>query len=380
MPLTKFTGSVTNVQDLSDRPNASDGLSAAELKAKFDETGSDLKTYVNDTLTAEIDTNVGNNDSHRLGDGSDHADVATNTVHTTGDGSDHADVATNTAKVSFPEAPIDGVKYARKDGAWDSLAGAGTGDVTGPASSTDDDLAQFNGTTGKVIKGGLAVTTSLGSPGVDTNIPTEAAVRAAISAGGAGDFSGPASSTDDNFVMFSGTSGKLGKDSGYSVSGSDSTVITGTAGPDGTVGIFNGDGDLVGDYAMDQAVRTTDDVEFGSVDATTVEADRFLFGATNINAQTGTTYTLVLTDSGKFITTSNTSAVTLTVPPNSSIAFPIGTQIEICNINTGDLTIAEGSGVTVNAADSYTKLTTQYKACTLKKVGTDSWIAIGLEE
>ena len=38
----------------------------------------------------------------------------------------------------------------------------------------------------------------------------------------------------------------------------------------------------------------------------------------SVNAQTGTTYTLVLTDAGKVVTLANASAVTLTVPPNCS--------------------------------------------------------------
>lgn len=55
MGLTKTTVGVTNISDLSSTPNATEGLTAAQLQAKFDKTGSDLKTYINDTLTAELD-------------------------------------------------------------------------------------------------------------------------------------------------------------------------------------------------------------------------------------------------------------------------------------------------------------------------------------
>jgi hypothetical protein len=58
MALTKTTVAVNNITALSDTPNATEGLTAAQLKAKFDKTGSDLKTYINDILTAEIDTSV----------------------------------------------------------------------------------------------------------------------------------------------------------------------------------------------------------------------------------------------------------------------------------------------------------------------------------
>lgn len=56
MSLTKFTGDTNNIQSLADQPN----LTASQLKAKFDKTGDDLKTYINSTLTSEIDTEFGN--------------------------------------------------------------------------------------------------------------------------------------------------------------------------------------------------------------------------------------------------------------------------------------------------------------------------------
>ena len=45
-----------------------------------------------------------------------------------------------------------------------------------------------------------------------------------------------------------------------------------------------------------------------------------------INTQTGTTYTFVLTDAGKLVTCDNAAAISVTVPPNSSVAFPTGTR------------------------------------------------------
>lgn len=56
MSLTKFTGDTNNIQSLADQPN----LTASQLKAKFDKTGDDLKTYINGTLTSELDTELGN--------------------------------------------------------------------------------------------------------------------------------------------------------------------------------------------------------------------------------------------------------------------------------------------------------------------------------
>jgi hypothetical protein len=94
------------------------------------------------------------------------------------------------------------------------------------------------------------------------------------------------------------------------------------------------------------------------------------------NAQTGTTYTLVLGDAGKLVELSNASAITLTVPTNASVAFPIGTQINLLQTNTGQVTVAGAGGVTVNGAPGL-KLTDRWSAATLIKRATDTWVLTG---
>lgn len=96
-----------------------------------------------------------------------------------------------------------------------------------------------------------------------------------------------------------------------------------------------------------------------------------------INAQTGTTYTLAIGDAGAFVTMNNAAANTLTVPPNASVAFPVGTQIDLQSIGAGQTTIAQGSGVTINSEDSKKKLTKQYSAGTLIKIATNTWLLCG---
>ena len=96
-----------------------------------------------------------------------------------------------------------------------------------------------------------------------------------------------------------------------------------------------------------------------------------------INAQTGTTYTLVLTDGGKMITSSNGSAQTITVPPNSSVAFPVGTQIIVQNLGSANATLAQGSGVTIQSKDSNKEIDGQYASAALIKTATDTWSLIG---
>jgi len=96
-----------------------------------------------------------------------------------------------------------------------------------------------------------------------------------------------------------------------------------------------------------------------------------------INAQTGTTYTFVLADAGKMVTSSNGSAQTLTVPPNSSVAYAVGTQVIVQNIGSANATLAEGSGVTINSKDDNKEIDGQFAAATLIKTATDTWSLIG---
>ncbi len=102
----------------------------------------------------------------------------------------------------------------------------------------------------------------------------------------------------------------------------------------------------------------------------------------SVNAQTGTTYTFVLADNGKFVTASNSSAQTYSIPTNASVAYPIGTQIHIIQIGTGQVTIqAVTSGTTTvlstGATAAAPKIAKQYGAATCIKTATDTWYVIG---
>lgn len=95
-----------------------------------------------------------------------------------------------------------------------------------------------------------------------------------------------------------------------------------------------------------------------------------------INSQSDS-YTLVLTDAGKLIKMTKATASNLTVPPNSSVAFPTGTEIEILEYGAGQVTIVAGSGVTLRSAGSALKIAAQYASVSLKKLGTDEWAVVG---
>ena len=96
----------------------------------------------------------------------------------------------------------------------------------------------------------------------------------------------------------------------------------------------------------------------------------------SLNAQTGTTYTLALSDAQKLVTLTNASAITLTVPTNSSVAFTIGDQVNIVQLGAGQVTVG-GAGVTLRSQGSKLKLNGIYSAATLIKIDTNEWVLVG---
>lgn len=92
---------------------------------------------------------------------------------------------------------------------------------------------------------------------------------------------------------------------------------------------------------------------------------------------TGTTYTLVLTDAGKEKETTNAGAVTITVPTNATVAFPVGTIIAFCQYGAGQVTLVGASGVTLNARGGTLKSAGQYAEFQIRKRATDEWIPAG---
>lgn len=101
-----------------------------------------------------------------------------------------------------------------------------------------------------------------------------------------------------------------------------------------------------------------------------------LIGIITANRQT-VNYSLVLADNGKLVEMNVGAANTLTVPPNSSITFPIGTKIDIAQYGAGQTSIVPGAGVTVRSALGALKLAAQYSGASLVKIGTDEWYLFG---
>lgn len=97
---------------------------------------------------------------------------------------------------------------------------------------------------------------------------------------------------------------------------------------------------------------------------------------TSINAQTGTSYTLALADASKLVTLSNASPVTLFIPTNASVPFPVGTTIDFAQLGAGQVTFTPNSGATINGTPGL-KTRSQYSGASIAKIATDTWLLVG---
>ena len=111
-----------------------------------------------------------------------------------------------------------------------------------------------------------------------------------------------------------------------------------------------------------------------SLSARTVGSDEY--DNLTLNAQTGTTYTLALSDAHKLVTLNNAGAITLTVPTDTT-AFETGDQVNLLQLGAGQVTVSGAGGVTLRSEGSKVKLTGQYALATLVKIGSNEWVLVG---
>lgn len=94
------------------------------------------------------------------------------------------------------------------------------------------------------------------------------------------------------------------------------------------------------------------------------------------NAQSGTSYTLVLADKNRVVELNNASAIALTVPADNTVNYATGSQITLLQTGAGQVTIAGAGGVTVNATPGL-KMRAQWSSVTLLKRAANTWVAMG---
>lgn len=83
--------------------------------------------------------------------------------------------------------------------------------------------------------------------------------------------------------------------------------------------------------------------------------------------------TLGLSDAGSVIRCTNSAAITVTIPTNASVAFPVGTEIELYRAGAGAVTVAGASGVTIECAGSGRSISDRYTRVHLKKWAENTW-------
>ncbi len=100
-------------------------------------------------------------------------------------------------------------------------------------------------------------------------------------------------------------------------------------------------------------------------------------GIAAINAQTGTTYTLVAGDLNDLVTLNNAGAITLTVPPS---VFSANDVINIAQIGAGQVTFAQGAGVTINstgATATAPKLRVRWSSASVICTASNTFLVVG---
>jgi hypothetical protein len=137
---------------------------------------------------------------------------------------------------------------------------------------------------------------------------------------------------------------------------------------DGTeIGYLNG---------VSSNIQTQIDTKLSSSTAASTYAT--ILQTTSTPSFTSNNYTLVIGDANKILLASNsTTAGTVTIPLNSSVAFSTGTIITVTQTGSGQLTLTPTGGVTINSFQSQTKLSGQFASVQLIKTGTDTWLAVG---
>lgn len=184
---------------------------------------------------------------------------------------------------------------------------------------------------------------------------------------GSGNVSGPGTSVVGNVATFNNTSGTLIQDSGKVL-------------PSGTIVGTSDAQTLTNKTATGLASSSTSNDSAGT---------GYQIGYRQMpqNSQTGATYTLALSDDGKHIYANGTTTSTITVPANGTVAFPVGTVVNIVNFNSGNVSIVAATGVTLyqaNSTNTGTRTLATKGVCALIKLGTgtgpsatDQWVISG---
>ena len=295
------------------------------------------------------------------------------TASTSGEGTTHTlsiGQAVGTAdNVTFAGLTADAITIGiTSAGEIDTTSGNLTIDSTGGTVTVDDDLIVTGNAT---INNNLIVTGNITINGNTTTLNTET-ITVEDKTIELGSSASPSNATANGsgIIVPDGAANKSFTWSSSSLAWSSSEDLNLVS---GKVLKINGTEVLSATNYTGQAAT----VAANSVTATTLQEGVPRAGfRSQLNAQTGTSYTLQLTDLAKLVTMDNGSTMTLTVPANSSVSFQIGDRIDILRKGSGELTIGYAGGVVINGTPGL-KLRAQWSSATLVKLDTDTWVALG---
>ena len=182
------------------------------------------------------------------------------------------------------------------------------------------------------------------------------------------------SNTDMDFVWVTDAAGDI---TGVTVT---SPLTGGGTSGTVTVGILSGTTSNLGAVQLSDSTSSTSTTLAATANAVKTTYDLAAAALPKLltfNAQTGTTYTLVAGDADKLVTTSNASAITVTIPPS---VFSAGQQINVQSIGVGLTSFAQGAGVTITstgASASAPILRARYSACTIICTASNTFTIVG---
>ena len=362
MALPTLNDDLAVISKLDDLPNDVGGLTAAELKAKFEEAAGAIQTYINDTLLPYLESVSGA------------GDIGITTVS-------GIQAATNVQDaLAALEANIEGVTQgAVADNSINtvklvdsSITNAKLADNSVSTAKIQDDavtnakMADNSVGTNELIDGSVA-TAKLADGAVSTVKIADGAVTADKVAAGAISNSKLANSSvvADNIAANAVTTAKI-------LNG----AVTNEKIAEGT---------LSSTRFADGSVQTAKIADGAVTDAKLAKAKADLDSDSKVEAAQASSKivtvtankTLARTDAGKFLNVNSSSNLTITVPANASVAFPVGTEIEFCRYNTGTVTFAGATGVTLVSLDSVKTISDRYCCVGLQKLDTNTWILSG---
>ena len=114
----------------------------------------------------------------------------------------------------------------------------------------------------------------------------------------------------------------------------------------------------------------------GNIEVLTTTQVKTMLVAT-IRVITLTADTVVLTDAQNYLQTTSGTAVAITIPPNSSVAFPVGSLLSGEQGGAGTITLTAGAGVTLNSRGAALNTAGLYAVWQMKKTATDIWTVFG---